>query len=116
MRVAYGIDLTESQNKEYFHMIESIGAVGEIISAPGNFPVEAIHALRYLPEWAPGGGFKKFAAEAKTFFGATVNRLYQAAVEGIVGSFPFMDIAAFSHGYICSSTRASVANRSSLGH
>lgn len=39
--------------------------VGEAILRPGNFPVEAFPALRYLPTWFPGGGFKVWAEEAR---------------------------------------------------
>lgn len=85
MRVAYGIDLARGRDgPEYFTMIERIASVGEAISVPGRFAVEALPALRHVPEWAPGAGFRRYAAEARAFLHQTLDRLYGAAVEGIV--------------------------------
>ena len=95
MRVAYGIEL-EEEDDEYFHMIEEIGVVGEAISVPGNFPVEAIPMLRYLPSWAPGGKFKQWAADAKVFFQSTLNKLFSASVDAIVSFLIPTRIAHYS--------------------
>ena len=84
MRVAYGIELTEG-NDEYFNTIEKIGAVGETITVPGRFPVEAIPSLLYLPSWFPGGGFKKYASHANSFVHKSLDKLYKGAMDGLVG-------------------------------
>ncbi|RPD64516.1 cytochrome P450 98A3 [Lentinus tigrinus ALCF2SS1-7] len=64
MRIVYGIELDESQGL-YFDIVERMGEVGEEIAVPGRFPVESLPFLRFLPAWFPGGGFKRWAAEAK---------------------------------------------------
>lgn len=84
MRVAYGIDIVETDDK-YYKMVQAISEVGEVISVPGRFPVEAVPSLRYLPSWFPGGGFKRFAADSKAYFLDTLNKLYTTAVDGVVG-------------------------------
>ena len=83
MRIVYGVELVE-ENDEYFHMIEEIAAVTTEISVPGNFPVEAVPALCYLPSWAPGGGFKKYAADTKVLLLHTVDKLFRGALDNIV--------------------------------
>ena len=83
MRVAYGIELDE-HNDKYFEIVERIGMVGETIAAPGRFPVEALPILNYLPSWFPGGGFKKFGAEGRALIHSSLNTLYRTAVDGLV--------------------------------
>ncbi|KAH9926307.1 cytochrome P450 98A3 [Epithele typhae] len=82
MRVAYGVDL-EEPNDRYFQVVERVSAVGEEISVPGRFPVEGLPSLRYIPEWFPGGAFKRWSAEAKRYFQESVNTLYAVAVDGL---------------------------------
>ncbi|KAH9935163.1 cytochrome P450 98A3 [Epithele typhae] len=65
MRVAYGIDMTE-ENDKYFDMVERISETGEAISVPGRFPVEAIPSLLYLP--------RGFLAEASRRWPARLRR------------------------------------------
>ena len=88
MRVAYGIEITPG-NDQYFQMIERIAAVGEVISTPGSFPVDALPWMRYLPNWFPGAGFKTFAAESKVYLLHVLNQLYTASVDGIVSCLEF---------------------------
>ncbi len=64
MGVIYGIEAREP-NDRYYKMVERMGEIAETVSIPGNFPVEAFPILRYLPWWFPGGGFKKWAEDAK---------------------------------------------------
>ena len=83
MQVTYGIELTEPDD-EYFQMVEGIAAVGESISVPGKFPVEALPSLQYLPAWFPGGGFKTFSEDAKVYLHDCLNKLYETATDGLV--------------------------------
>ena len=76
MGAIYGIEIREPHDK-YYHMIERMGEVGEEILIPGRFPVEAFPVLRYLPSWFPGGGFKKWAADAKKDISRTVDYLFE---------------------------------------
>ena len=83
MRIVYGVDLVE-ENDIFFRRIEDVAAVSAAIAIPGNFSVEAVPALRYLPSWVPGGGFKKYAADAKVLFSHTLDTLFRGALNNIV--------------------------------
>ncbi|KAI0704090.1 cytochrome P450 [Earliella scabrosa] len=76
--LAYGIEVVEPDN-EYYHMVERISAIGEELTVPGRYAVDAIPVLERLPSWFPGAGFKKYAAEAKREISAIVDRLHDAA-------------------------------------
>ena len=60
-------------------MARRLTEVGEAIAVPGNFPVESMPVLRYLPPWFPGGGFKKWAADAKRDISYIVDSLFDHA-------------------------------------
>ena len=91
MHIVYGVELVE-ENDEYFRRIEEIAAVSTAIAVPGNFPVEAVPALCYLPSWAPGGGFKKYAADAKVLLLHTMDKLFRVALDNIVRCSAFCTI------------------------
>ncbi|KAM5544328.1 hypothetical protein V8D89_001988 [Ganoderma adspersum] len=76
MGAIYGIELREPHDK-YYHMIERMGDVGEEILTPGRFPVEAFPALRYLPSWFPGCGFKKWAMDSKRDVSNAIDSLFE---------------------------------------
>ncbi|KAM5544308.1 hypothetical protein V8D89_001968 [Ganoderma adspersum] len=78
MGALYGIEIREPHDK-YYHMVERMGEVGEEILIPGRFPVEAFPVLRYLPSWFPGGGFKKWAADAKRDILNAVDYLFESS-------------------------------------
>ncbi|PIL25355.1 cytochrome P450 [Ganoderma sinense ZZ0214-1] len=82
MGTIYGIEIREPNDK-YYRMIERMGDVGEEIIVPGRFPVEAFPALRYLPSWFPGGGFKRWAADAKRDISRAVDGLFETAKSGM---------------------------------
>ena len=46
-------------------MVERISAIGEELTVPGRYAVDAIPILERLPSWFPGAGFKRYAAEAE---------------------------------------------------
>jgi len=64
MSLVYGHDISPT-NDYYVGLAEA--AVGKLADSlfPGANTVNAIPALRYLPAWFPGAGFKRFANEAK---------------------------------------------------
>ena len=79
----YGIEVRDPNDK-YYHMIERMGHVGEEIVVPGRFPIEAFLILRYLLSWFPGGGFKKWAADAKRDISSTVDYLFERSKSATV--------------------------------
>lgn len=61
LSVAYGIKI-QRENDPYVQLAE---AAGETIqsASPGRFLVDIFPILRYVPQWFPGAGFKRLAAE-----------------------------------------------------
>ncbi|PPQ75850.1 hypothetical protein CVT24_000608 [Panaeolus cyanescens] len=53
------------------------------INVPGKFLVETIPILRFLPEWFPGAGFKRFAKEVKRLMDPIQNVPFDWAVKNI---------------------------------
>ena len=83
LHITYGIDAASADDK-YFRTIEDIAAAAEDIATPGKFLVEAVPSMRYLPSWLPGGGFKRYAANARDFLATSQNELYEAAIDSVV--------------------------------
>ncbi len=84
MATIYGIELRESHDK-YYHMVERVAEVAETIAIPGKFAVETFPVLRYVPSWFPGGGFKKWASDAKQDIVYIVDDLFRGAKDVMVG-------------------------------
>lgn len=68
MNVAYGIQIAGPHDEYIVNIRESMRGIA-IAAVPGSFLVDFIPALKYLPSWFPGGGFKKVAK-----YWAEVNR------------------------------------------
>ena len=65
-------------------MLERMADRGQTITVPGRFVVEVIPWLRFLPQWLPGAGFKRWAAEAKRDNLHTVEYLFNTAKAAMV--------------------------------
>lgn len=68
MSIAYGIKIKGFDDPYIVNVEESIKGFN-IAGVPGSFLVDLIPALKYVPSWFPGAGFKKKAA-----YWAQVNR------------------------------------------
>ncbi len=79
----YGIEVHELTDK-YFQMVERVAEIAEAILIPGRFLVEAFPALRYLPSWFPGAGFKKYASDAKVDIAYNIDYLFDTAKKVVV--------------------------------
>ncbi|KAF7299789.1 hypothetical protein HMN09_00984900 [Mycena chlorophos] len=64
MDIAYGLKVQET-NDPYIKMVTEAMHGLSVASAPGAFLVDTIPALKYVPSWMPGAGFKRRAAEWK---------------------------------------------------
>lgn len=78
LRTVYGIEIRGPDDR-HIGMARRLTEVGEAIAVPGNFPVESMPVLRYLPPWFPGGGFKKWADDAKRDISYIVDSLFDHA-------------------------------------
>ncbi|PFH47241.1 hypothetical protein AMATHDRAFT_43065 [Amanita thiersii Skay4041] len=58
--IVYGIKVADT-NDFYITVAEEAVAGASIAGNPGTFFVDLIPALKYLPNWFPGSGFKQFA-------------------------------------------------------
>ena len=53
-------------------MVERISAIGEELTVPGRYAVDAIPILERLPSWFPGAGFKSYATMVRPEVGEAV--------------------------------------------
>ncbi|KAF9256772.1 cytochrome P450 [Marasmius fiardii PR-910] len=60
--VAYGIDVNDKNNRYIQNAERALEALTYALQ-PGNFLVDSIPWLKYVPEWFPGTGFKSKARE-----------------------------------------------------
>ncbi|KAF9786329.1 cytochrome P450 [Thelephora terrestris] len=76
LSVAYGLDVESESDKFYS---ASNGAINDLSAAliPGAFLVDVLPILKYVPEWFPGAGFKKFGKTAKENIEKAVNLPFQ---------------------------------------
>jgi hypothetical protein len=54
---------------------------------PGAFLVDAIPALKYVPDWMPFAGFKRYAKESRKLAMAVVEHPFDAMKREIVSDF-----------------------------
>ena len=64
MKIAYGIDVKESNDPYISIAEEALNGLAEA-GVFGFFPVDIIPLLKYVPSWVPGAGFQKKAAHWK---------------------------------------------------
>jgi len=76
-KIAYGIDIKSNDDPMVKRVSLGLRVVEKVV-VPGNFIVDLIPILRYLPSWFPGAGFQKYAAHWKAHFTATRNVPYDA--------------------------------------
>ncbi|KAJ7650752.1 cytochrome P450 [Roridomyces roridus] len=62
MSIIYGIDVQRS-NDPYLHTAEMAARAMSEAAVPGRYLVDLISPLKYIPDWFPGAGFKRQAAE-----------------------------------------------------
>jgi hypothetical protein len=79
MTIAYGIKIQGFDDPYIVNIEESMNGLN-IAAIPGSFLVDQIPALKYVPSWFPGAGFKKKAA-------------YWAEVNRKVAELPFNHVA-----------------------
>ena len=82
--MAYGIDVFTDENREgYLSMVREFLAVGASVSVPGKYFAEVFPLLRHLPTWAPGDGFKRWAAKTRMWQTGIRQLLYDRGKETV---------------------------------
>ncbi|KII84162.1 hypothetical protein PLICRDRAFT_46528 [Plicaturopsis crispa FD-325 SS-3] len=62
LMITYGITVREDEDP-FVTLIEGANANFSTATAPGSFLVDVLPALKLVPEWVPGAGFKRKARE-----------------------------------------------------
>ncbi|KAL4246397.1 cytochrome P450 family protein [Abortiporus biennis] len=67
LRITYGFDI-KPDNDPYVGIAErALYATARVVN-PGSYLVDSVPILRFIPEWLPGGGFKKDVKEWQVHF------------------------------------------------
>ena len=69
LRVAYGIDVVNSDDPFILAVERGVRALS-VAARPGAFLVDSLPALRWVPSWMPGAGFKCWAEQANELVSA----------------------------------------------
>ncbi|KAF9646526.1 cytochrome P450 [Thelephora ganbajun] len=82
LSVAYGLNVESESDKFYSASEDAMSAV-DIALVSGAFLVGALPILKYVPEWFPGAGFKRFARIAKDNLDHSANLPFQHVKESL---------------------------------
>ena len=85
LSTTYGLDIA-LKNDKYITLAKA--GVDPVVPAlnPGTYLVDVIPALKYVPDWMPGAGFKKTAKRCHLLAQAMKNSPFEAAQCEIVSS------------------------------
>ncbi|KAL1753731.1 cytochrome P450 [Schizophyllum commune] len=83
LRVAYGIDVSDKDDP---HVSEAEKALKILLAATtaDNFLVNVIPSLKYVPEWFPGGDFRRQGREWRAFLMNAIDRPFQEVKQDTV--------------------------------
>ncbi|KAI0594821.1 cytochrome P450 [Biscogniauxia sp. FL1348] len=65
LKIAYGYKVDQHKQDPFVTLADNALEQFSLASVPGAWLVDTVPALKYLPEWLPGMGFKKTAREWK---------------------------------------------------
>ncbi|KAF7371337.1 Cytochrome P450 [Mycena sanguinolenta] len=84
LRIVYGYHIVpEPEQDGFLEMFNRVTVNFSRTAAPGAFLVNIIPALRYWPEWLPGGGFHTIAKECSKQLHRTVDTSFEYVKEQI---------------------------------
>lgn len=86
MSVVYGYSAAPT-NDEFLNLAEQCVDIltNRVLSGGGVWPVDIIPALRHIPTWFPGAGFKRNAIKWKAKIDEFADRPYEYVKNSIVG-------------------------------
>ena len=84
LKIAYGIDVQESDDPYILVGEEAMKGLGEA-GIPGAFWVDLFPVLKYVPSWFPGAGFQKKAAHWRAINKAVTQNPFRYVKEQLVG-------------------------------
>ncbi|KAF7327105.1 Cytochrome P450 [Mycena kentingensis (nom. inval.)] len=102
MSVAYGLDV-QPQNDPHVALALGFGEVFSRVVTPGRYLVENIPALKHVPAWFPGAGFKRQALAWRGITNDVRKVPFEAAKDKIAAgtadySFVYSGLHAAEHG------------------
>jgi len=93
LSVVYGYEVKSNEDKFLQLAEECVDLMAKhIASGSGIWPVDIIPALQYLPNWAPGSGFKRKAVKWKAKFEELVEKPYEY-VKSTMVRFPLIVVS-----------------------
>ena len=84
MKVTYRIDVQEYDDSHILVAKETIKGISEA-GTPGNFWVDFLPVLKYVPSWFPGAGFQKKAAHWREVNKSLTETPFRYVKEQLVG-------------------------------
>lgn len=86
LSATYGLEISSKHDK-YITMAEA--GLEPVLTAliPGTFLVDVIPALKYVPDWLPGAGFKRKAREWRQLALKMRDTPYEHAKRKVVSHF-----------------------------
>ena len=86
LSVVYGYKISDPKNDEFLTMAdEQVELLANKIAGGGGlWPVDLVPALRHLPEWMPGAGFKRLARIWREKMEVCVERPFEFLTTSIV--------------------------------
>ena len=85
MKIAYGIDVQESDDPYVLLTEESLNGINEAAIA-GAFWVDLFPVLKHVPGWFPGAGFQKKAAHWRQVNAFMSQKPFNHVKEQLVGN------------------------------
>lgn len=85
MSVAYGISVKESDDPYILNAEEALNGLAEA-GVPGAFLVDLIPALKHVPDWFPGAGFKRKASHWRKVNAEVAEKPFQFVAQQVVTS------------------------------
>ncbi|KAF7595390.1 hypothetical protein BBP40_006384 [Aspergillus hancockii] len=74
LKLVYGYTVEPNGQDPLIHLVETAAEGFGMINQPAAWLVDSIPALKYLPGWLPGAGFKRKAREYRRRFNALADR------------------------------------------
>lgn len=81
--MTYGLPV-QRINDPLVEFAESVFAAITSAGAPGKYLVNLVPPLKYVPEWMPGAGFKKYARVVREQVYKLMEEPYQATLKNMV--------------------------------
>jgi hypothetical protein len=83
LSLTYGLPI-QRRNDPLVKFADTIARILSDNIIPGKYLVEVLPALRYLPSWFPGAGFKRYAESVRWMSTDFKIQPYERAVEAFV--------------------------------